>query len=396
MASKKQILFPFIFIAIGIGGYYLFSNMKKPPAEKPKRDQTPIVTTQPIVLEELTLDVSSYGLVEPKYETELVAQIHGEIVELSSLFIPGGFVKKGQLLAQIDPSDYQAALIDAEANLASAQASLLEEKAKGKVAEDEWKRITNNSPTALSLRKPQLAQEEAKVKAAKARVMTAKRNLERTNIVAPYDAIIESRLLGLGAYVSVGNKLGKLLATDVAQVRLPVAEQKLSFLVNEGTNSSVVLMSDIAGVKAHWQANIVMNEGVIDARSRMNYLVAEIDDPYNLNGNSKPIKFGAYVKAKIIGKKIANVASIPRYLITDNGLATLNDELKLHYVVVNIVREQGTEVIVQGDLSQGQLVVTSVLNYPLEGMQLALIKKQPEVDITTAKVNFNETETNNE
>ena len=106
-------------------------------------------------------------------------------------------MKKGQLLARIDPNDYHAALIDAQANMASARAALETEVAQGKVAEQEWKQITDTSPTELSLRKPQLAQEIARVKSAQASVLRAERNLQRTEIRAPYDAMINSRNIGL-------------------------------------------------------------------------------------------------------------------------------------------------------------------------------------------------------
>ncbi|MDX2369178.1 MAG: hypothetical protein QNK36_12370 [Colwellia sp.] len=45
----------------------------------------------------MTLYVDSYGIVKPKYETELVAQVSGQIVELFEVFVRGGFVAKGQL-----------------------------------------------------------------------------------------------------------------------------------------------------------------------------------------------------------------------------------------------------------------------------------------------------------
>ena len=186
-------------------------------------------------------------MVVPKYETELVAQVNGQIVELSSAFVRGGFVEKGQLLARIDPSDYEAALIDAEANLASSQASLETERAQGKVAESEWRKITDALPTELSLRKPQLAQELAHVKAAEARVLRAKRDLERTEIRAPYDAMIEMRSIGLGSYVGTGSSVGKLLGTAVAEVRLPVADNQLQFLIEEGKAASVTLKGTFAG-----------------------------------------------------------------------------------------------------------------------------------------------------
>ena len=165
MTRKKQIIIPIGILLAGIGLMAGLSSMKKPPEEKPEVDTTPIVAVENISVAPLTLEVTSYGLVQPKYETELVAQVSGQIVELSDTFLRGGQVKKGQLLARIDPSDYEAALIDAEASMASARSALETERAQGQVAEQEWKRITDTSPTELSLRKPQLAQELARVKA---------------------------------------------------------------------------------------------------------------------------------------------------------------------------------------------------------------------------------------
>ena len=205
MSRKKQIIVPFAILAVGIAGFAGFSAMKKPPEEKEAVDNTPIVAVETVTVEPMRLTVDSYGVVMPKYETQLIAQVTGQIVELSDTFVRGGFIKKGQLLARIDPSDYEAALIDAQATLASAQAALQKERAQGKVAEEEWKRITDSSPTELSLRKPQLAQELARVKAAKASILRAQRNLERTEIIAPYDAMIDSREIGLGSFVTTGS-----------------------------------------------------------------------------------------------------------------------------------------------------------------------------------------------
>ena len=159
MKSKKQVIIPIAILTIGILALIGFSSMKKPPEEKAEVDNTPIVAIEQIHVTPMNLKVNSYGVVQPKYETELVAQISGEVVELAEVFVRGGFVAKDQLLARIDPNDYQAALIEAEAMMASARAALKTERAQGQVAEQEWKRITDTSPTELSLRKPQLAQD---------------------------------------------------------------------------------------------------------------------------------------------------------------------------------------------------------------------------------------------
>jgi len=393
VASKRQFISPIVIILSGVLIMVGLSSMKKPPEEKEKVDNTPIVAVEAVTLSPMTLNVTSYGIVKPKYETELVAQVSGEVVELDKSFVRGGFVKKGQLLARIDPSDYEASLMDAQANLASAKAAFKKELAQGKVAETEWKRITDTSPTELSLRKPQLAQELARVKAAQASVLRAKRNLERTEIKAPYDAMLDSRQIGLGSFVSMGSPVGKLLGTAVAEVRLPVADNQLKFLAEQGKNAQVALLGTFAGEKMQWQANIARGEGVIDTSSRMSYLVAQINDPYRLKTSTdnalqkKPLRFGSYVNAQISGLNLASATLIPRHLVVEGKVPTLDSESKLHFVTVNIVRQEGANVVVSEGLLEGDQLIVSALDYPVDGMKLALLgdDKKPKDQITDDK-----------
>ena len=397
MARKKQIIIPIAILAIGIIAFVGFKSMKKPPEEKAEVDNTPIVAIENISVAPMTLEVSSYGVVKPKYETTLVAQVNGEIVELNDTFVRGGLVKKGQLLARIDPNDYQAALIEAQANMATARAALEKEVAQGKVAEREWKLITDTSPTELSLRKPQLAQELARVKSAQASVLRAERNLQRTQIIAPYDAMINSRAIGLGSFVGTGSEIGKLLGTAIAEVRLPVADDQLQFLVDQGQNAKVNLLGTYAGKDIQWHAEIARNEGVVDDKSRMSYLVAEIHDPYHLQsdtlGNSMPLRFGSYVQAKILGIEIDNASFIPRYLVVNDRVAILDNESKLHYAEINIVRQQSGDVIVSKGLIDGDKLIVSALDYPVDGMKLALADDEAKDEDASDEISDDEGET---
>ncbi len=384
MARKKQIIIPIAILAIGAIAFVGFSSMKKPPEEKDAVDKTPIVAVENISVAPMTLEVSSYGVIKPKYETTIVAQVSGEIVELSDAFVRGGLIKKDQLLARIDPNDYHAALIDAQADMASARAALEKEVAQGKVAEREWKQITDTSPTELSLRKPQLAQELARVKSAQAAILRAERNLQRTEIRAPYDAMINSREIGLGSFVGVGSEIGMLLGTDIAEVRLPVADNQLQFLVAQGEQAKVKLIGTYSGQEIQWQAKIARSEGVIDSNSRMSYLVAEIHDPYLLQQNTRenelPLRFGSYVQAKILGIEVDNATVVPRYLVVNNSVAILNNESKLHYAKIHILREQGGNVIVSDGLIDGDKLIVSALDYPVAGMKLTLASDQLDED----------------
>jgi RND family efflux transporter MFP subunit len=376
VATKKQIILPVVVIALGVAGFMGMAALKKPPEEKAELDTTPLVSVQTVEIKPMDFSVKSYGVVAAKYETELVSQVNGEIVFLSEKFVRGGFVKKGDVLAKIDPSDYDAALIDAQASMASARATLVQEKAFGKVAEAEWKRIKDGVPTELSLRKPQLAQEIAKLNSSEAGLKRARRNVERTIIKAPYDALIEARNIGLGSYVSMGTQIGKILSTDDAEIRLPIADKELQFLDNKGKNAEVVLKGEFAGKPQEWKARIVRSEGVIDSRSRMTYLVAEVSDPYGLKSNSNELRYGTYVTASIDGLHAGQVTEVARHLVINKQVAVLDAENKLRYKDVNIVRQIGSKVIITDGLEAGMNLITSALDYPIEGMQLALPKEK--------------------
>jgi len=396
VATKKQIIIPIVILAAGVAAMAGLSSMKKPPEEKAEVDNTPIVSVSDISVAPMKLEVASHGMVTPKYETQLIAQVNGEIVELSDTFVRGGFVKKDQLLARIDPSDYQAALIDAQASMATARAALEKEVAQGKVAEREWKQITDTSPTELSLRKPQLAQELARVKAAQAAILRAERNLERTEIRAPYDAMIDNRSIGLGSFVTVGKDIGHVLATATAEVRLPVADNQLEFLANKGVNAKVNLVGVYAGKATQWSATIKRSEGVVDNKSRMGYLVAELNDPYQLkaakNTSNSPLRFGSYVNAKIIGNDITQATLVPRHLVVSGKVAILDNDSKLHYVDIDIVRQQGSHVIVANGLANGDRLITSALDYPVDGMKLALASDETQLEEKDAEAESSETQ----
>ncbi|UJF20785.1 efflux RND transporter periplasmic adaptor subunit [Shewanella sp. OMA3-2] len=372
MATKKQIILPIVVLGLGIGALTGISALKKPPEEKPTLDTTPLVSVEEIQFKPMMFNVSSYGVVNPKYNTNLVSQVMGEITYLSESFVKGGFVKAGDILAKIDASDYEADLLDAQASIASAKAALVQERANAKVAEKEWAQISNGTPTDLSLRKPQLAQEIARLKSAEAGLHRAQRNLERTVIRAPYDSLVSSREVGLGSYVSKGTAVGALLSTDIAEVRLPLADKEIQYLEAKGVNATVSLVGNFAGSKQEWQGTIVRSEGVVDSKSRMTYLVAEVVDPYGLKADKRELRYGTYVTANISGASAGEVTIVPRHLIVNGQVAVMDNEKLLRYKDVTMLRQEGSKVVISSGLEDGMKLITSALDYPIEGMKLAL------------------------
>ena len=357
MASKLKltgitlaVLLGSVGIAAGLGA------MKKPPEKKDEKESIPVVVGEDNSVETITLNVNSFGLVNPKYHTSLTAQVTGQVTEISEAFVKGGFVKEGDVLARIDPNDYEAALTEAEASLAQARAALELERAQKRVAESEWERIKESAknefvPTELYLRKPQLAEKVARIRAAEASVKRA-------------------RKVALGSVVNFGSPIGELSNTDYAEVRLPVADKELQFLMQGGIDADVDLVTNFQGKLHHWQAKVVRSEGQVDNKSRMSYLVAEIKDPYGLESNNTPLRYGSYVNAAISGLSVEGVSRVKSHLVKDGKIAVLEDGV-LAYRAVEVLREEGRDFIVKGALANNEQIIASNIKRPKAGMKLS-------------------------
>lgn len=139
----------------------------KRPERKDTSGPALVVDVIPARVESLNFSVVSQGPVAPRTETTLVAEVSGQIVSVSSNFIAGGFFRKGEVLLQIDPSDYETALMSAQAGLAARKAQLADRQARSEQALKDWQNLgRQGQPSDLVLRKPQLAEAQAAVQAA--------------------------------------------------------------------------------------------------------------------------------------------------------------------------------------------------------------------------------------
>ncbi|ABD82353.1 efflux RND transporter periplasmic adaptor subunit [Saccharophagus degradans] len=367
--TKQQIFRP---IAVLLGGAAVFTLIMFTKSSDDKREEeklVPYVSVEKVELAPIQLVAHSQGEVRSRYQTRIVSEVSGKVQAVSPAFENGGLVKKGELLAQIDPFDYEVKVQQAKANLASARAAFIQERAQGRVAEAEWASITNAEPSELGLRKPQQEQALASVKAAEAAYTQAQKDLERTQILAPFDALVKSRDVSPGTFLNIGGTLGELLDVSLAEVRLPVNQSDFSILQNAGRNAQVVLRGHVYGQTQTWQARIVRDEGMVDAASRMIYLVAHIIDPYALNNATPRLPFGTYVSAEIHGELLPQALKIPRRIFINGAIPVVADH-KLELREVTVLKEEGKHSIVSAGLADGDLMVVSTLAAPIAGMEL--------------------------
>jgi RND family efflux transporter MFP subunit len=342
-----------------------------------------LVETIPATARSLNFIVQSQGTVRPRTQTNLVAQVSGIVESVSESFVAGGFFHAGEVLLQIDPSDYQTALKRAEAALASRKAKLAEEESRSEQAIKDWRNLGRaGDPPDLVIRKPQLADAMANVLAAEADVDKARRDLQRTRISVPYDGLLRERRVDIGQFVTPGTQLGVSFAVDTAEIRLPLAAADLAFLNLPASTDSkiedypqVSLSSEVGGLTKTWEARLIRTEGVLDESSRVLYVVASVVDPYGSLGQSpqEELRMGTFVRAAIDGRYIDNVVVLPRHVLrNDNTVLVANSDRELEVRKVMVARAEARQVYLTDGVSDGELVVTTTLDAPIPGTRLVI------------------------
>ncbi len=389
---------PLVIIAIFIALSVLLLNNKKRPEQQKAQVRTPVLEVIRIEKQDVQLSVDSYGVVEPKYKAEVVSEVIGSVNYISPDFAVGKFVSKGDLLARLDDSDYHADLAQAEASLAQAQAKLKEEIARGKVAKKTLRDVSPNKKTALGLREPQRKQEEANVKFAKAGVERAKRNLAKTEIRAPFDALVKMKNINMGSYLTQGKLIGELYGTETAEIRLPITPNSFSYLdLNRLDSRKLNIEAQYGDIQInHWAAKLVRNEGIIDQDNRMIYLIAEVDDPYNLKSPldkssiksisplsiSSPsltlpvLQFGTFVTTTIQGKKVKDVIKLPRHVVRSEQVIVVDSQNKTQTRQVNVVRSDNENAYVIGGLEDGEFVSLIRSDSLIDGTEVKTVMSQ--------------------
>lgn len=370
-------------------------NKGKRPDRQDVAQNAVLVETIPARARSLNFVVDSQGPVRPRTETVLVAEVAGRIVSVSADFISGGFFRAGEVLLEIDPSDYQTAVKRAEAALASRRAQLSDERARSEQAIKDWRNLgRSGEPPDLVARKPQLADAEANVLAAEAELEKARRDLQRTRITVPYDGLVRSKRVDLGQYVAPGTQLGTTFSVATAEVRLPLASQDLAFLDLPPARDwapedypAVSLKAEVAGETVTWDARLIRTEGVIDESSRVLYAVAEVRDPYGLLGDSdhEELRMGTFVRAAIEGRYIDDAIVLPRYVLRGDGTVLVaNEERELEVRDVEVARAEPDTIYLTAGVAEGELVITTNLDAPIPGTRLVIAGEQ-DTPATTAR-----------
>jgi RND family efflux transporter MFP subunit len=332
--------------------------------------------------ENIPLTIYAQGVVEPLTASELITQVNGRIAWVSPNFNAGGFFKQGEPLVKLESEDYEARVGLAEARevraLAEFEHATFELKRMRALVKDQ---LVSQAMLENAVRQTRLT--EAALKEAQINLDQAERDLDRTELRAPFDAIVRSKAVDLGEFVSMGKPLAQLFAADGFEVRLPVLDTQLAYLnlpssieatapLNSTNLPSVRLSAQYAGAAASWDAQLVRSESEIDRRSRMVTLVARVSGTRSaLSANPLPV--GAFVNAEIEGITLENAFQLPRSALRqDNQVLVVDEESRLRFREVSIARYEQDRILIQSGLKEGDIVNISPIQAVVDGMEVSV------------------------
>jgi len=362
----------------------------KKPKERKRNFNTLAVLADYARTDNVSLKVNAQGAANPQIEIDLVPQVGGQIIRVSPNFIQGGTFKKGEILLHIEPADFEIAVIQAEADVAQAEQNLIREAAEGDIARRDYEELGQGTPTALALREPQRKQAEAAVKAAKGRLQTARLQLGRTKVRAPFDGRVRAKSSDIGQFVTPGARLGQIFSTDVIEVRLPLTDSDLykvdlplAYAAKDKASApKVELSAIIAGSRRVWTGHLMRTDSVIDVQTRALSAIVEVYDPYG-EGRSEggfPLAPGLFVDAAINGREFKDMIVIPRDgLRPENKVYLADDKGKVEIRDVTVVDTNADRAVISGGIKDGELVVLS----PMEPSRTRLTLKVSDVNDPT-------------
>ena len=330
------------------------------------------------------LVVGSQGKVQAAQTANLSAAVAGPVAWISSAMEAGGYVTEGETLLRLDASDY-------ETMLARSEASVQQANAESGHASREYDRMKELAEQRLASQSQlQDAQRLAEVSIARladaeANHRQAQLDLQRTEIKAPFNAIVETREVELGQYVNRAQSIAVLYGANEVEVRVPLAIRQLGYLdIPLGLQGelppeqapAVTLTGTYGGAEHHWEGTLVRIEASIDPNSntvqtiiRVSQPTATIDWTSAEEIKAIPLPIGLYVHADIKGKTVDSLISLPRSVIRNNNQVLVVDaENKMYFREVDIFRLEEENVLISGGILPGEKICISPIQAVVDGM----------------------------
>lgn len=372
-----------IIIAAGLFAVNYLTRSTPKAHRRPPTKITPRVRVQTVMPTNETVIVKATGTVIPARKITLKSRVAGEIIATHPEFSPGGFLKKGALALKVDDTDYQLVLARKQSEIVNARYAIALEKGRQEVARREWTLINKDNPADdadgdLALRKPHLEKVQADLKAARIGIRQAELNVQRTRILAPFNATILATYVETGSQITVQERLADLVGTDEYWIQAAIPVDRLKWVsIPASRRKTGSIARVIYHANAERTGSVIKLLGDLEPNGRMARLLIAIKDPlgrHHPDPQRPPLLIGEYVRVEIEGKQLNNVYKIPRTALRDGTwLWIVGPHQKLELRPVKTTWRDAEAVFLKTGLKPGDRLVISDLSTPVAGMPVNVV-----------------------
>ncbi len=366
-----------ILAGAAVGVWLIYSTEPTAQQIETKRKSAALVETITVTRGTYSPQLVVLGTVQPAQDIVLSPRVRGQITEIAPSFVPGGRVRQGDLLLQVDPDDFENAVLVRQSELEQVEADWEIEVGRRKLAEQELELLGDSISginRALVLREPQSASLKSQLSAAKAALERAKLDLERTKLVAPFDAQILRQSVNVGSQVGPGDDLGQLVGIDEYWViaAIPVRNLRWVQFPTEQQPGSLVTLhdTDAWGAGAYRYGRVTRMIGALDAQTRLARVLITVDDPLGEASEVPPLILGTLIEVRIEGVTISDVVRLDREHIHDGDRVWIMKDNQLEVRETEVAFRDPQYAYIHSGLESGEEVVTTTLATVADGVQL--------------------------
>lgn len=426
-------------LILGVGLLYLFASAREEPTREALAERATRVAVLTLEPQGIVPRVIGYGTVAPARTWSAVPQVPGRIAEIHPELIRGGSVEANALLVRIAPETYEAAVAQARASLAVAEAQLRElsltketvsasleiEREALALAERELDRQASLaergtvSQATLDAQRRSVLQQRARVqelqnqlellpakldaqeqnrRVAEANLRVAELDLARTEIRAPFPARVAMADAQIQQFVAAGQPLATLDGIARAEIDAQIAPPRMAGFIRlavggpapmsridvpgmapgVGLSATVRLGSGIE--EAVWKAEVTRISDMVDPETRSVGVIVSVKDPYGevLPGRRPPLIKGMFTEVELTAPMVEDRLLVPRSAVREGRLLIVNAEDRLAFAPVEILYRQGDIAVLSGGVAPGTRVVVSDPSPAIEGM---LLDPEPAADV---------------
>ncbi|MDD3115184.1 MAG: efflux RND transporter periplasmic adaptor subunit [Anaerovibrio sp.] len=333
-----------------------------------------------VLVQDTPVTLEYAGSVKGKNEVRVQPRVSGTV---TAKYIKGGqYVTAGQALYKLDDRSYQAALLQAQANLAQAQANYNNSLIDLQRNEQLLASAAVSEQTVTTMR-AQVAAQQANVNAMAALVQQAQKNVDDTVVYAPMSGKLAVDDVAEGTYAAAGNTvLVTIGSSNPIFVQFSISENE--YLKYVGANitpgqalpnkSITITLSD--GSEYPIEGSIVEVDRAMQDNSGSLIVKAQFENPQGI------LVPGMFARAKLVGDTLKGAKLIPeravQQLLGKSFVMLVGEDGKSKAVNVELGTKLGSYYVVEKGLTGNEQVIVEGLTSLTEGMDLAVTPVKPE------------------